>query len=382
MQKEVVSKEVLQELINKLEEIVNNYCWNLEYFTDSEVDDFFQANSSEITYYNGLINDKIESQNFLWSSKKIAEKIAEAIIESSEYTNNSIKNMSSIQLEYVTSLPISNISKNTIYILKASEGSSKDTLNLYNEIDGWTSIGEFNISLDDYYNKSEIDSKLDDKANADEVISNDKIVQTLDSDTNSADTILSTNGLQIEMDKKANADEVVKKTDITDTICIDIIEGTIVDQTVIGKYGTEILKYPLGIWRIGDDNTASKFTDLPVKTSGLIEITSIDDNTNKNPWNSSWSYRVYNFETYTGNNYFRKVISAHTAGILFNDKGWQKVCATTVSDVGVTTITPVNSAITGTIEYTVKNGICYVSFKNVNSTTNTNNLSIITTMPK
>ena len=100
--KDLVSEEVLQELINKLEEIVNNYCWNLEYFTDSEVDDFFQANSSEITYYNGLINDKIESQNFLWSSKKIAEKIAEAIIESSEYTNNSIKNMSSIQLEYVT----------------------------------------------------------------------------------------------------------------------------------------------------------------------------------------------------------------------------------------------------------------------------------------
>ena len=55
---------------------------------------------------------------------------------------------------------------------------------------------------------------------------------------------------------------------------------------------------------------------------------------------------------------------------------------TGVEDVGVTTITPVNSAITGTIEYTVKNGICYVSFKNVNSTTNTNDLSISATMPK
>ena len=83
MQKEVVSKEVMQELINKLEEIVNNYCWNLEYFTDSEVDDFFQASADEVTFYNGLINDKIESQNFLWSSKKIAEEIAKLIIESS-----------------------------------------------------------------------------------------------------------------------------------------------------------------------------------------------------------------------------------------------------------------------------------------------------------
>ena len=28
--KDLVSEEVLQELINKLEEIVNNYCYNLE----------------------------------------------------------------------------------------------------------------------------------------------------------------------------------------------------------------------------------------------------------------------------------------------------------------------------------------------------------------
>ena len=30
-----VSSEVLQELTNKIQEMVNNYCWNLEHFTDS-----------------------------------------------------------------------------------------------------------------------------------------------------------------------------------------------------------------------------------------------------------------------------------------------------------------------------------------------------------
>ena len=63
--KDLVSEEVLQELINKIQEIVNNYCWNLEHFTDSEVNDFFQASADEVTFYNKLINDKIESQNFL-----------------------------------------------------------------------------------------------------------------------------------------------------------------------------------------------------------------------------------------------------------------------------------------------------------------------------
>ena len=58
------------------------------------------------------------------------------------------------------------------------------------------------------------------------------------------------------------------------------------------------------------------------------------------------------------------------------------MCITKVEDVGITTITPVDSAITGTIEYTVKNGICYVSMKDLMSTISSTNLLISNTMPK
>ena len=235
--KDLVNEEVLQELINKLEEIVNNYCHNLEYYTDNDIQDLFQASADEVTFYNGLINDKIESQNFLWSSKHVAEKIAQSIIEANGYTDNMIKNVSSIKLKYVTSLPTSEIGENTIYILKASDGASKDTLNLYNATDGWTTIGDFSISLDDYYDKTEIDTKMDLKANKTEVVANDKIVQTLDSTTNSSDTVLSTSGLQTEMDKKANDDEVIKKTDIKTTLdqnstYTDVCSGKTIFDTI------------------------------------------------------------------------------------------------------------------------------------------------------
>ena len=114
--------------------------------------------------------------------------------------------------------------------------------------------------------------------------------------------------------KWSDWEKVLSSSDITDTIDInssdikipnvkaiynDIIEGKVVDQTVIDTYGTEILKYPLGIWRIGDDNIARNFSDLPVKASGRIEITSIDANINKNPWKDNWAYRTYNCETYS-----------------------------------------------------------------------------------
>ena len=173
-----VSSEVLQELTNKIQEIVNNYCWNLEYFTPTDIEGFFDGTQQEIDYYSSLIKDDVVSKNFLHSSKQIADDIAQSILEANEYTDSLLKNISSIKLKYVTSLPTSDISEQTIYILKASDGTSKDTLNLYNATDGsWTTIGDFNISLDDYYDKTQVDTKLDLKANKTEVIANEKINQ-------------------------------------------------------------------------------------------------------------------------------------------------------------------------------------------------------------
>ena len=129
------------------------------------------------------------------------------------------------------------------------------------------------------------------------------------------------NHINNQIENKVNeqvTNEVVKD------IYNDIIEGEEIDQTVIDKYGTEILKYPLGKWRIVKNSISDKFSDLPVKTSGRIEITSIDVDINKNPWNNSWCYRAYNFETHNDTNYLRKLNSGDIAGVSY-DTGWQKI---------------------------------------------------------
>ena len=220
--KDLVSEEVLQELINKLEEIVNNYCYNLEYFTPTDIEGFFDGTQQEIDYYSSLIKDDVVSKNFLHSSKQIADDIAQSILEANEYTDSLLKNISSIQLEWcATNLPTTG-ENNKIYILPVTSGSGStkvNTLNIWNNTSNdWVSIGNLEIDITQFYNKTEIDTKMDLKANKTEVVANDKIVQTLDSATNSSDTVLSTSGLQTEMDKKANNDEVIKKTDITTTI--------------------------------------------------------------------------------------------------------------------------------------------------------------------
>ena len=239
------------------------------------------------------------------------------------------------------------------------------------------------------------------------------ITDTINSSSTSTN-IASAKGVYNELNKKANAtdltthtsdtnihvttsdktkwnnvDNKVDKTDITTTIdssstdselpsarsiYYNCIEGIEINQTTIDTYGTEILKYPLGIWRINNYSITSKFTDLPIKKSGRIEITSINPNTNVNPWENQWSYRVYNFETINGENYIRKLESGNTAGVISRDTGWKRVCTTSVADVPPTNIAPADTTTfvdfkgNSSCNYYVKNGVCYVSLWGVKIT--------------
>ena len=391
--KDLVSEEVLQELINKLEEIVNNYCWNLEPFSDENINSFFDGTEEEVTYYKSLIVDSIESTSFLWSSKKIAEEIAKAIIESSKYTNNLIKNMSSIKLKYVTSLPTSKISENTIYILKASDGTSKDTLNLYNATDGWISIGEFTIDLTNYIDRTTYDTDMDLKANADEVISNDKIVQTLDSTTNSSDTILSTSGLQTEMDKKANEDDVIKKTDITTTIdssstdtelpTAKSVYDNMKNKNTMQPSGTMANYLTIYDWAKNNAGATCPYegnniADCPLgNTWGTLVCVGIK------PENGLKVLACSNFNK----NIYIRTIQRRNGANEWVEASWQRVCVTSVDDVPVTNIAfsdTTNYTIYGSSlnNYIVKNGICYVSLDITVISKQNDWITVYTTLPK
>ena len=236
----IVSKEVMKELVSKIEEIINNYCYNLQYVTESDVDDFFQDSSQEITYYNSLIKDKIESKNFIWSSKNTAEKIANAIIEADNYADSLIKNISSIKLKYVISLPTSDISENTIYILKAVDSSSKDTLNLYNATDGWTSIGNFEISMDNYYNKTEINTLLNNKANDTEVLKPTDIKTDITATDLTNGQLLGAKVIKDGIDSKVDKNSIVSSVDSTSTNEQTVGAKLFYDNTNVVKCGRNV----------------------------------------------------------------------------------------------------------------------------------------------
>lgn len=385
--KDLVSEEVLQELINKLEEIVNNYCYNLEYFTPTDIEGFFDGTQQEIDYYSSLIKDDVVSKNFLHSSKQIADDIAKSILEANEYTDSLLKNISSIQLEWcATSLPTT-AENNKIYILPvASGGKTVNTLNIWNNTsNNWVSIGNLEMDITQFYNKSEIDTKMDLKANKTEVVANDKIVQTLDSATNSSDTVLSTSGLQVEMDKKANEDDVIKKTDIITTIDSTSTDSEIATAKAVNDLlQTESpgnLKIPLNedlnnliynrtrVWMNSQTVEIATFTNMPSGRFTECAVIFIPyENANSD----------YGEQIFVGNNnriFIRnKVTTTWTA--------WRKVCTTGVADVPWTELT-LDSGMVGNIYYQIKNGICYVNVNDLHSSTmSTNGQTIVIGLPK
>ena len=102
--------------------------------------------------------------------------------------------------------------------------------------------------------------------------------------------------------------------------------SVIITENIITKYGTEILKYPVGTWRINDVNIGNQFTDLPLKNMGaVIEISSIDPN--RSPYEHSYGYRHYIFKaSLDGIIYIRTLNSGDIAGTMARDTGWKKVC--------------------------------------------------------
>ena len=144
-------------------------------------------------------------------------------------------------------------------------------------------------------------------------------------------------------------------------------KGIMINNSNINTYGTEILKYPVGRWLITTNSIAAQYSDLPVQTAGIIDIETIMGADDKNPWNSTYAYRLYTFKTYNENTYIRKITSTMNAGSISLDTGWQRLCTTTVADVAKTTLESLSggrfleTSGSDRTYYIVKNGICFVN---------------------
>ena len=137
--------------------------------------------------------------------------------------------------------------------------------------------------------------------------------------------------------------EYLANTNNTNIVGWNDVSGTYIDisDSTIEKLGNEILKYPVGKYRINSTTTGNKFTDLPSDAEtkcGLIEVNGTA--VGKSPFTDAWVYRMYKFECLVGTlSYVRRLNSGNTAGQIEADTGWQKEgrdVYTSLSELGLT----------------------------------------------
>ena len=367
-------KSILTELVN------STYDW--QEYTDEEIGQIVELDPTQVAELSAVINDSVAATNKVYSSQHTKELIQESLIEGNKYADDLVANLSNIKLDIVDSLPDSStVNKSTIYILKDSSGGTNNTLNVWSDTtSAFVEVGKLSVNMDNYYTKSEVDTELTKKANADEVLKPDAIVADLT--TTSGSTTLSTAGLQTELDKKANDDEVVKKTDIATSISNTPSDNKVasekavfdkINDSVLGieitasnysQFDSSVLNWDCGVYVIGMTSTAQLINDLPQLVAGRLYITSIS----KTYESESLKYRQYRYITFGGNEFIRSI--EYQSGSASYDTGWRRVCTTKVTDVAPTGV-PLDSSKfqSGSLVYEVKNGVCYVYIMVLNAKT-------------
>ena len=414
--KKIITDELLKLQTEKVLQVIADNVYQEEEYLEQEIDDMFDATPQEISYYESLINPDVVSENRLWSSKTIDEKLASAILEANKYTDQaSTRNLTT---EIVSST--ADVTKENVLYLILSDAST-NTYEQYMLIGGTaTALGSTQVDLSNIYNKSEVDTKLDDKANKSEVLSMDSVQATTGSETN--DTVYTSKLTKDELAKKIDKtsiliaknnsatddqvysaksintelDGVVKKTDIIDNLTstdtdkpLSANQGKILNDkkldkadvgkiTVLNANGVDIKDFIL-------EKCTEKFkeyhiistptcTDIPANNYFYMIVRRTGNNT----------FKVTAKEANSTNEYVRNYRS--DAAIWTK---WAKVCTTTVEDIPKTNIAPVNETTfvnfkgNSMCNYCVENGVCYVSLWGVQVTvTGRVNTGVMLPLPK
>ena len=299
----IISQSVFEEAIKDiLTELVNStYQW--EEYTPEQISDILEITDEEAMQLTKILNDQVVANNKLWSSSKTDAEIKNALIESNKYSDELIGKISSISLEYVTTLPTSDIKSNVIYILQGTP----NTLNVFNEsASSFVSVGDLNLDLSGYYTSTQVDNLLADKADDNTVVHADAIVADLT--TTSGSTVLSSAGLQTELDKKIDKTSILTAKDNSATD--DQVYSAKAINTELGEYAKTVdLPTPRtdeeilavinkeGLQFIDDANdttltngryaTKTTTTNLPVSAYGILTVDKYKDT------NSTWIKQTY-----------------------------------------------------------------------------------------
>ena len=138
----MITETVLKDATEKILQTIADKIYDLVPYDSTEISEILEISDEEAMELVKIINDNVIANNKIWSSNKTNNEIQNAIIEANKYADELIGQISSISLEYVTSLPTTDIKSNVIYILQGTP----NTLNVYNtSTSAFVTVGDLDL---------------------------------------------------------------------------------------------------------------------------------------------------------------------------------------------------------------------------------------------
>ena len=355
--------------------------------------DFDELDLDTIKTLLGLTPEQLETMANListeirldkvFSSSETYTRIDNALKEAKQYCISQLAQKSTGSFKIASST--TEVTDGNYLYLILDSGTSK--YNIYALVDGSVEkLTTVEVNLDNYFTKTEIEADFLKKADADGKYATITTVDGKVNKTDIVDNLTSTNTdkplsanqgkvLKDEVDLKANDSDVVKKTDIVTSID----SASTDDKTPSAKAVYDNMKNKNTIQPSGTISNYSTVFDWAVNNVGAscgYEGNMFDDCPLNNTWGTlvcigtkvESGLKVLFCTNFNKDIYIRTIQRRN--GVNAWVTSWQRVCSTTVEDKSPAEISSfVDTDVSGTVNYRVKNGICFVKLWSVQSTT-------------
>ena len=336
-----------------------------------------------------LLNDVLPSQTTTYSSYKVTELLNTLNTDLQNYVNNALGNLSHLKKEIVSVAPTDNSAdEDTIYLVQDASGGYEQYLKINGVV---TSLGSTS-AINNVYTKTESDGKFallstlnslittvgglndlttTDKTSIVNAINELKTSVTALENKSTMVTLTQAEYNQLVADGTIDNDTYYIVSDDSESIDLNKFNMktyTRLDQLglttpiTVGDIFNAMPDSSLAIIQCGEK--AMSVTDVPIEF-GILTIEKCNLSRFSILCKSSLGASLAPNELYIG----------QLKGIDGTGLSWKRVCSTSVADVPKTNIisrvsnATVNSG--GSVFYSIKNGICYVQFMGVTTTTTT-----------
>ena len=349
--------------------------------------------SATVDLPNTILDDLNIQTTTTYSSYRLDTLLKALKEENIKYCDEAIAGLNKLSKEIVDDSS-KVVKENTIYLILTDAVN-----NVYEQwllINGTPQmIGTTEMNLDSVYTKDEADARytlITDfnslKTEVDKKVNKTSII-TAKNNLATDDQVYSAKAINTELDgliKKVDISTIINNTSTNDTVPTNkaVYDSLLANEKLI-QYNYDFassdslnINLPrAGFYKI--DNPTKGVPEGNPKDYVLFNIPWRGDSTlMKFGWqllftprvNYFWIRRIWDY----------KSDYVYTEGDYSVFKPWQKVCSTSVEDTSGTAT--VSNSASGTVNYIVKNGICYVSIKEIAKNLNGKNVCNVTGLPK